>query len=126
MAEEFFILHFYVKKWSQSNFFKFFFQLFKSTFFLCSFIEFLDEGAKSDVLETVDWILSLQLENGNIPSKVEEEGIDRGENELVHWCHGATGAVHLMIVAYLRTRNEKYLKVSSIFSALINSFKDFL
>ncbi|VDO26329.1 unnamed protein product [Onchocerca flexuosa] len=77
---------------------------------LLCFIEFLDEGAKSDVLETVDWILSLQLKNGNIPSKVEEEGIDRGENELVHWCHGATGAVHLMIVAYLQTHNEKYLK----------------
>lgn len=68
--------------------------------------------AKSDVLQTVDWIVSLQLKNGNIPSKLEEEGIDRGENELVHWCHGATGAVHLMIVAYLRTHNEKYLKVS--------------
>uniref|UniRef100_A0A0R3RTC9 LanC-like protein 3 n=1 Tax=Elaeophora elaphi TaxID=1147741 RepID=A0A0R3RTC9_9BILA len=77
---------------------------------LLCFVEFLDEEAKSDVLKTVDWILSLQLKNGNIPSKVEEEGIDQGENELVQWCHGATGAVHLMIVAYLRTRNEKYLK----------------
>lgn len=70
----------------------------------------MDEKAKSDVLETLDWIVSLQLKNGNIPSKVEEEKVDRGENELVHWCHGATGAVHLMIVAYLRTHNEKYLK----------------
>ncbi|KAM3725970.1 LanC-like protein [Dirofilaria immitis] len=80
---------------------------------LICFIEFLDEDAKSDVFETLDWILSLQLKNGNIPSKVEEEGIDRGENELVHWCHGATGAVHLMIVAYLHTRNEKYLKCAN-------------
>ncbi|VDO50244.1 unnamed protein product, partial [Brugia timori] len=77
---------------------------------LLCFVEFLDEKAKSDVLETLDWIVSLQLKNGNIPSKVEEEKVDRGENELVHWCHGATGAVHLMIVAYLRTHNEKYLK----------------
>lgn len=88
------------------------FQLFKSECVRCSFVEFLDEEAKSDVLKTVDWILSLQLKNGNFPSKVEEERVDRGENELVHWCHGATGAVHLMIVAYLRTRNAKYLKVS--------------
>ncbi|CAG9539667.1 unnamed protein product [Cercopithifilaria johnstoni] len=77
---------------------------------LLCFVEFLDEEAKSDVLKTVDWIVSLQLKNGNIPAKVEEGGLDRGENELVHWCHGATGAVHLMVVAYLRTCNEKYLK----------------
>uniref|UniRef100_A0AAF5PHE5 LanC-like protein 3 n=1 Tax=Wuchereria bancrofti TaxID=6293 RepID=A0AAF5PHE5_WUCBA len=77
---------------------------------LLCFVEFLDEKAKSDVLETLDWTVSLQLKNGNIPSKVEEEEVDRGENELVHWCHGATGAVHLMIVAYLRTHNKKYLK----------------
>ncbi|EFO26306.1 hypothetical protein LOAG_02178 [Loa loa] len=77
---------------------------------LLCFIEFLDGQAKSDLLETLDWIVSLQLKNGNIPPKVEEKGVDRGENELVHWCHGATGAVHLMIVAYLRTRKEKYLE----------------
>lgn len=79
----------------------------------------MDEGAKSDVLKTVDWIVSLQLKNGNIPSKAEEEGVNRGETELVHWCHGATGAVHLMIVAYLRTHNGEYLKVSIVSILLI-------
>ncbi|KAL3982406.1 Lanthionine synthetase C-like family protein [Acanthocheilonema viteae] len=86
---------------------------------LLCFVKFLDEEAKSDVLKTVDWIVSLQLKNGNIPSKVEEEGVDRGENELVHWCHGATGGVHLMIVAYLRTHNEKYLKNADVALNLI-------
>uniref|UniRef100_A0A915PFW6 Uncharacterized protein n=1 Tax=Setaria digitata TaxID=48799 RepID=A0A915PFW6_9BILA len=86
---------------------------------LLCFVEFLDGQAKSDVIKTVDWIVSLQLKNGNIPSKVEEKGLDRGENELVHWCHGATGAVHLMIVAYSRTRNERYLKCADAALKLI-------
>lgn len=80
---------------------------------LCSFFDFLDKQARSDVLETVDWIVSLQLTNGNIPSKMEDHDVNRGENELVHWCHGAAGAVHLMIVAYLRTHNDKYVNVSA-------------
>lgn len=80
---------------------------------LLCFFEFLDKQARSDVLETVDWIVSLQLTNGNIPSKMEDRDVDRGENELVHWCHGAAGAVHLMIVAYLRTHNDKYVNCAN-------------
>ncbi|VDN43794.1 unnamed protein product [Gongylonema pulchrum] len=82
---------------------------------LLCFSEFLDGQAKKDTIETLDWIVSLQLKNGNFPAEVEERGIDLGEDELVHWCHGATGSVHLMIVAYLRTHNEHYLKVGVTF-----------
>ncbi|VDN07366.1 unnamed protein product [Thelazia callipaeda] len=84
------------------------------------FDQYLDGQAKSDVLRTVDWLLSLQLKNGNFPSKLEEKDIDRGENELVHWCHGATGAVHLMVVAYLRTEEYKYLEVCQSAKAALN------
>lgn len=33
------------------------------------------------------------------------------ENELVHWCHGATGAIQLLIAAYVILRDNKYLSV---------------
>lgn len=65
-----------------------------------------------DIGATLDWLLSVQRSDGNIASKVEEVDVDRGENQLVQWCHGATGAVHLFIVAFIRFGDDKYLKVS--------------
>ena len=39
--------------------------------------------------------MSEQFPSGNLPSSLES-GIDK----LIHWCHGAPGAVHLMVKAY--------------------------
>lgn len=77
----------------------------------CSFSHLLDHTALRDIENTLDWLLDIQAENGNFATDVEEIGLNRGSNELVHWCHGATGAVHLMIVAYLCTKKAKFLKV---------------
>lgn len=33
----------------------------------------------------------------------------RAANILVHWCHGAPGAIYLLIKAYLVFRDDKYL-----------------
>ncbi|VDP72266.1 unnamed protein product [Schistosoma mattheei] len=49
------------------------------------------------VLPTVDWMSQLQLSNGNwSPSLGDSESHDI----LVHWCHGATGVIPLMLSAY--------------------------
>lgn len=32
-----------------------------------------------------------------------------GVNILIHWCHGASGAIYLLIKAYIKFREEKYL-----------------
>lgn len=49
--------------------------------------------AERDIKKCVDFILSLQTENGNFPCALDE--IDsqrrRDEDQLVHWCHGAPG-----------------------------------
>lgn len=37
-----------------------------------------------------------------------------GENELVHWCHGATGVIQMLISAYITLNDDKYLKVIKI------------
>ncbi|KHN80702.1 LanC-like protein 3 -like protein [Toxocara canis] len=79
---------------------------------LLSFFDLLDEQAKMDITATLDWILSVQKSNGNVASKVEDVDVDKGENELVQWCHGATGAVHLFIVAFIRFGDNKYLKAA--------------
>lgn len=76
-----------------------------------SFHDLLDGTALRDIESTLDWLLEIQSKNGNFPPSVEEIGINRESNELLHWCHGATGAVHLMIVAYLSTKKAKFLVV---------------
>uniref|UniRef100_F1L4V0 LanC-like protein 3 n=1 Tax=Ascaris suum TaxID=6253 RepID=F1L4V0_ASCSU len=77
---------------------------------LLSFPNLLDAQAVRDIEASLDWLLSIQTASGNFPTASDEIGYDRGEDELVHWCHGATGAVSLMIVAYLYFRNEKFLQ----------------
>lgn len=59
------------------------------------------------VLPTVRWLAELQLPSGNWPSSLGES-MDR--DVLVHWCHGATGVVPLMLAAYDVTRDDFYLK----------------
>ncbi|CAH8528134.1 unnamed protein product [Schistosoma guineensis] len=59
------------------------------------------------ILPTVDWMSHLQLSNGNwSPSLGDSESHDI----LVHWCHGATGVIPLMLSAYKITGENKYLK----------------
>lgn len=52
---------------------------------------------QKDVKESVDYLLSLQTASGNFPSSSRWIGKPRkDEDELVHWCHGASGIVYLM------------------------------
>lgn len=43
-------------------------------------------GGEKDVRQSVDFMLSIQNDQGNFPAATDEIGISRGENELVHWC----------------------------------------
>ncbi|KAF5397368.1 LanC protein 1 [Paragonimus heterotremus] len=49
------------------------------------------------VIPTIHWMGELQMDSGNWPSSLGS-GLDR--DVLVHWCHGATGVVPLMLAAY--------------------------
>lgn len=55
------------------------------------------ERNRADIKRSVEYVLGLQTATGNFPSsarwltKVRPE-----EDELVHWCHGASGVVYLM------------------------------
>ncbi|VDK76278.1 unnamed protein product [Litomosoides sigmodontis] len=79
---------------------------------LLSFSDLLDDTALRDIDTTLNWLLEIQTENGNFAPSVDEIGINRESDELLHWCHGATGAVHLMIVAYLYTKKVKFLEAA--------------
>lgn len=41
------------------------------------------------------------------------------EKRLVHWCHGAPGAIHFLLRAYEMFKDEKYLDACKIVADLI-------
>lgn len=67
-----------------------------------------NELAGADVKATIDYILTLQNEEGNWPCCMEELGLN--EHKLLHWCHGAPGTIYLMAKAYIVFKEEKYLE----------------
>lgn len=62
-----------------------------------------------DIKRSIDFFLTLQDEEGNFPVALEDLKSGR-EKRLVHWCHGAPGAVYLLAKAYLIFKEDKYLK----------------
>ncbi|XP_015122370.1 lanC-like protein 3 [Diachasma alloeum] len=75
---------------------------------------FLDTNEEFDRLvhRSVDFLLSLETPSGNYPSSLGKTGPNsrREDNELVHWCHGAPGAVYLLAAAYRRYQDPRYLQ----------------
>lgn len=61
-----------------------------------------------DIKRSIDFFLELQDSEGNFPVALEDLRSGR-EKRLVHWCHGAPGAVYVMAKAYLIFKEEKYL-----------------
>lgn len=51
----------------------------------------------------------MQDSDGNFPCDIQDARHGGNVNILVHWCHGAPGAIYLLIKAYLLFREEKYL-----------------
>ncbi|KAI9589084.1 hypothetical protein GQX74_007253 [Glossina fuscipes] len=62
-----------------------------------------------DIKKSIDFFLMLQDDEGNFPVALEDLKSGR-EKRLVHWCHGAPGAVYLLAKAYLIFKEEKYLQ----------------
>lgn len=56
---------------------------------------------------TIDVFLQMQSADGNFPTVLEDA--EKSEHKLVHWCHGAPGAVYLFAKAYIIFNELKYL-----------------
>ncbi|KAH8415300.1 hypothetical protein KR222_002097 [Zaprionus bogoriensis] len=61
-----------------------------------------------DIKRSIDFFLELQDSEGNFPVALEDLRSGR-DKRLVHWCHGAPGAVYVMAKAYLIFKEDKYL-----------------
>ncbi|XP_053714791.1 lanC-like protein 2 [Synchiropus splendidus] len=57
------------------------------------------------VRPSIDYVRHKRFRSGNFPSSLSNES-----DRLVHWCHGAPGVIHLLIMAYKVFKEEKYLK----------------
>ncbi|XP_071400523.1 lanC-like protein 2 [Centroberyx affinis] len=72
----------------------------------------MQPGAKvhPDVLSelvrpSVDYVRHKKFRSGNYPSSLSNES-----DRLVHWCHGAPGVIHMLLMAHKVFKEEKYLK----------------
>ncbi|XP_028425322.1 lanC-like protein 2 [Perca flavescens] len=54
---------------------------------------------------SIDYVRHKRFRSGNFPSSLSNES-----DRLVHWCHGAPGVIHMLIMAYKVFKEEKYLK----------------
>ncbi|XP_052452662.1 lanC-like protein 2 isoform X1 [Carassius gibelio] len=54
---------------------------------------------------SVDYVRHKKFRSGNYPSSLSNE-----TDRLVHWCHGAPGVIHMLIMAHRVFREEKYLR----------------
>lgn len=63
-----------------------------------------DAELKELIRPSVDAYASLQYPSGNFPSSLGSQ-----TDKLVHWCHGAPGAVHLLALAYKVFDDALYL-----------------
>ncbi|KAI1724300.1 lanthionine synthetase c-like protein [Ditylenchus destructor] len=100
--------------------------------FLC-YWDYLTNAERQDVLQTLNWFLTIQSPEGNFPSssghigslcnrfryKIFISGSSKGENELIHWCHGAPGAIHMLISAYIVTKQDEFLQSAKCCATLI-------
>ncbi|CAN7996350.1 unnamed protein product [Ixodes hexagonus] len=65
----------------------------------------LSEAELKDLVRpSVDAFASLQYPSGNYPSSLGSQ-----TDKLVHWCHGAPGAAHLLALAYVVFNDDRYL-----------------
>uniref|UniRef100_A0A673LUM7 LanC-like protein 2 n=1 Tax=Sinocyclocheilus rhinocerous TaxID=307959 RepID=A0A673LUM7_9TELE len=57
------------------------------------------------VRPSVDYVRHKKFRSGNYPSSLSNE-----TDRLVHWCHGAPGVLHMLIMTHKVFKDEKYLR----------------
>jgi len=80
----------------------------KSLTYLKNYKDDLILKISKEVKSSLDFLITIQYESGNFPS---DYGNFKDDNKL-HFCHGATGAVYLFTAAYEFYQDETYLKVA--------------
>ncbi|XP_038045099.1 lanC-like protein 2 [Patiria miniata] len=61
----------------------------------------------SHIKPSVDYVTQLAFPSGNFPSS-----LGNSSDRLVHWCHGAPGAIHMLLQAHKVFGDSKYLEAA--------------
>ena len=74
-------------------------------FILLQVKEMLTEKELIELVKpSIDWMMSICFPSSNLPAVLGDNS-----DRLVHWCHGAPGAIFLFSLAYKVFGDEKYL-----------------
>ncbi|XP_008148865.2 lanC-like protein 2 isoform X1 [Eptesicus fuscus] len=66
----------------------------------------VDQDTLAEMVKpSIDYVRHKRFRSGNYPSSLSNE-----TDRLVHWCHGASGVIHMLMQAYKVFKEEKYLK----------------
>lgn len=81
---------------------------------LCILLEagrYLTEQEKADYVKpTIDFLCTLQFPStANFPACIGER-----RDQLVSWCHGSPGIIHLLAMGYKEFSDSKYLEIATI------------
>lgn len=57
------------------------------------------------VRPSIDYIRHKRFRSGNFPSSLSNES-----DRLVHWCHGAPGVIHMLLLAHQVFQEDRYLR----------------
>ncbi|WKY03693.1 hypothetical protein Q1695_005002 [Nippostrongylus brasiliensis] len=76
------------------------------------FPNLLSEADENVIRQSADWLVSTQDDEGNFASSVKWIGRERGDDQLVHWCHGAAGVILLCLTLWKRYGDQKYFKAA--------------
>jgi len=71
----------------------------------------VSEQQEKLVLESMDALLTLRFPSGNLPPCVGD-----ADDRLMHWCHGAPGAIHLYALAWKLYKKPSYLSACHDFA----------
>lgn len=58
----------------------------------------MDSKQKTYVQRTIDWLLAQRFTSGNLRSSLGSK-----DDKLIHWCHGAPGAIYMFLEAHAVT-----------------------
>ena len=67
---------------------------------------------KEALQRTIDYVCDLQFPSGNFPSHVRDAG-NPERDKLVHFCHGAPGAILTLCTAYEYFHNPRFLATAT-------------
>lgn len=83
------------------------YMLLSSIYYLPELFDSENNNLKEDLKISLVNLSKLQFKSGNFPSSLEKE-----KDELVHFCHGATGSVFLYTLAYILFKDDTMLQIA--------------